>query len=47
MTEAQDCTWHTGFTDSQGEDHMLLPASLMWAADLALQTMQIPMVSYQ
>lgn len=36
MTEAQDCTWHTGFTDSQGEDHMLLPASLAWAAQRLL-----------
>lgn len=36
MAEAQACTCHTGFTGSQGEDHMLLPTSLMWAAQRPL-----------
>lgn len=36
MTEAQACTWHTGFTGRQWEDHMLLPTSLLQAAQRPL-----------
>lgn len=36
MTEAQACTCHTGFTGSLEEEHMLLPTSLLWAAQRPL-----------